>query len=290
MVKLRLNCTDMLKQLQREIKKLANPQKEKLLQRFFKTGKGEYAEGDIFLGIMVPQSRKLAKKYADLNIKQLTELIRSKIHEERLIALFILINKYKTTNHKNICFHFYIKNMKYINNWDLVDLSAPNIVGEHLLNSKSLAPQPRFADVVRQSSVKPSLVSASLSKSRQQTGTQPTFNSSESGLLRPIDILESLAKSENIWERRIAVLATFQFIKNNKFAESLEIAKILLQDKHDLIHKAVGWMLREIGKRDQAVEIEFLNKYYEKMPRTMLRYAIEKFPEELRQDYLLNRV
>ncbi len=226
-----------LTQLNHELDKLKNPAKAKNLQRFFKTGKGQYGEGDIFLGIMVPRSRKIAKKYSCLDLRDLKKLIESKYHEKRLIALFILINKYNTTNHKKIIFHFYIKNIKNINNWDLVDLSAPNIVGLHLLD-----------------------------KDRK--------------------ILYELAKSQNIWEKRIAILATFWFIKNMQFNDSLRIAKILLKDKHDLIHKAVGWMLREIGKRDLNKEVEFLNKYYKEMPRTMLRYAIEKFTPADRKSYL----
>jgi 3-methyladenine DNA glycosylase AlkD len=241
-----------LESLRAELKKLADPVRGKFLQRFFKTGKGEYAEGDVFIGINVPQLREVAKKYSSLDIKQLEELIKSKIHEERMVALFILINKYKTTNHKKICFHFYIKNMRNINNWDLVDLSAPNIVGEHLFNNDQI--RIKLAD--------------------------------KNFLASPEQILKNLAKSENLWERRIAVLATFWFIKNKQFNESLQIAQMLLTDKHDLIHKAVGWMLREIGKRDLPTEIKFLDKHYRKMPRTMLRYAIEKFPEKQRAVYL----
>lgn len=246
-----------LEKLKKELRKIADPKRAKNLQWFFKTGKGEYGEGDVFLGIKVPDLRKIAKKYYSLDIKQLKELIKSKFHEERLIALFILINKYQTTNHKTICFHFYIKNMKYINNWDLVDLSAPNIVGKYLFN---FARGRNFVQV-------------------HAVGSPSSFATT---------FLTNLVKSENIWECRIAVLASFQFIKNNRFGDSLKIAEMLLQDKHDLIHKAVGWMLREIGKRDLKIEIEFLNKYYKKMPRTMLRYAIEKFPEKLKLTYLKN--
>lgn len=227
----------MLNLLKQDLRKLKNLKKAKDLQRFFKTAKGEYGEGDIFLGITVPKLREIAKKYYSLDIKQLKKLIDSRIHEERMIALFILINKYKTTDHKKIIFHFYLKNTKNINNWDLVDLSAPNIVGTHLLD-----------------------------KDRS--------------------ILYKLIRSDNLWERRIAVLACFAFIKNNQFQDALKISKILLKDKHDLIHKAVGWMLREIGKRNFKTENEFLKKYYKIMPRTMLRYAIEKFPENLRKSYL----
>lgn len=223
--------------LRKDLKKLANPQKAKLLQRFFKTGKGEYGEGDIFLGVMVPKSRILAKKYKNFDLNDIGSMLESKIHEERLIALFILVDKYKTTNHKKIIFHFYIKNTKYINSWDLVDLSASKIVGMHLLD-----------------------------KDRS--------------------ILYKLAKSKNIWERRIAIISTFQFIDNNQFDDSLKIAKMLLGDQHDLIHKAAGWVLREIGKKDLKIEREFLDRHYKKMPRTMLRYAIEKFPQSLRVHYL----
>ncbi|MBI4089527.1 MAG: DNA alkylation repair protein [Candidatus Levybacteria bacterium] len=182
-------------------------------------------------------------------------------------------------------FHFYLKNTKNINNWDLIDLSAPNIVGQHLFNL--FARQPRVSDDAQlQISKEQSLNSASLSKSRLQSKLQPTFSSSENGLPRYNNLLPNLAKSENLWERRIAVLATYQFIKNNKYDLTLKIAKILLYDKEDLIHKAVGWMLREIGKRDLKTEKEFLKKHSLKMPRVMLRYAIEKFPEKLRQAYL----
>jgi 3-methyladenine DNA glycosylase AlkD len=227
----------MLQELKKELQKASNKEKAKDLQRFFKTGPGEYGEGDIFLGLSVPEQRRIAKKYYDLDLKQIKELMESKIHEYRLIALLILINKYETTNHKKIITHFYLKNTNNINNWDLVDLSAPNIVGKHLLDKER-------------------------------------------------SVLYKLAKSKNLWEKRIAVLACFAFIRENDFKDALKISKILLNDKHDLIHKAVGWMLREIGKRNQKVEEDFLKKYYKIMPRTMLRYAIEKFPEEKRKFYL----
>jgi len=228
-----------LKKLKLEIKKAANPKQAKLLQRFFKTGKGQYGEGDIFLGIKVPVQRAIAKKYTDIFLVDLTKLIQSKIHEQRMIALFILIDKNKKANDqdkKNI-FNIYLENTKHINNWDLVDLSAPNIVGQYLLDKKR-------------------------------------------------DLLYKLAKSKNLWQKRISVLSTFTFIRNNQFGDSLKIAKILLLDKHDLIHKAVGWMLREVGKKDQLVEEKFLKKHYQKMPRTMLRYAIEKFSQIKRTYYL----
>lgn len=225
--------------LEKELEKLKNPQKALLLGRFFKTGKGEYGEGDKFLGIVVPKLREVAKKYPDLSLNDLQILLNSKIHEYRMISLFILIAEYKKADEKKTqeIVNFYLKNAKNINNWDLVDLSAPNIIGMHLLD-----------------------------KDRK--------------------ILYKLAKSENIWEKRIAILSTFQLIKHNQLEDSLIIAEILLLDKHDLIHKAVGWMLREIGKRDLKVEEKFLDKYSKTMPRTTLRYAIEKFSEEKRQMYL----
>lgn len=227
--------------LKKEIKKKANPEKAKILQRFFKTGKGEYGEGDVFLGITVPKQRKIAKKYYNLELKDIQKLLDSKIHEHRMIGLFILINKYKKASleGKKEIFNLYLENAKRgrINNWDLVDLSTPNIVGNFLLD-----------------------------KNR--------------------DILYELAKSDNLWEKRISIISTFAFIRNNDFQDALTISEILLQDKHDLIHKAVGWALREIGKRNQQAEEAFLQKYYKNMPRTMLRYAIEKFDEKKRKFYM----
>ena len=236
----------MLSSLKQDLKSLANKEKAILLQRFFKTGKGEYGEGDIFLGIIVPEQRKVAKKYINLSLNDLQVLLNSKIHEERLISLFILVDKYKKAEKENNekqkqeIFNFYIKNAKNINNWDLVDLSAPNIVGNYLLKKDD--------------------------KEKQ--------------------ILYKLAKSDNLWEKRISILATFMFIKNNQFQDSINLAEILLNDKHDLIHKAVGWMLRELGKRNEKLLINFLNKHKKEMPRTMLRYSIEKFNEEKRRFYL----
>ncbi|OGK20641.1 DNA alkylation repair protein [Candidatus Roizmanbacteria bacterium RIFCSPHIGHO2_02_FULL_37_13b] len=230
----------MLDKLIYDIRILKNPQKATLLQRYFKTGKGEYAEGDKFLGLTVPICRQISKKNKDLSLSDLKELLKSRYHEERLIALLILVSQFGK-NQKKI-FDFYLSSTKYINNWDLVDLTAPKIVGQYLYHLKD-------ADI----------------RSKQ---------------------LKKLATSNNLWQRRIAVLATFYFIHENHFDESLQIAKMLLQDRHDLIHKAIGWMLREVGKRDQNVEEIFLRKYYQKMPRTMLRYAIEKFPDSLRRFYL----
>ena len=225
-----------LSSFKKELRNKANSEKAKSLQRFFKTGPGEYGQGDVFLGVVVPDTRKVAKKYSSFELKELIKLLHSKIHEERLAALLIMIDKFEEGDREKI-YNLYLKNTKYINNWDLVDLSAHKIVGAYLSD-------------------------------------------------KPKGVLNQLARSESLWERRISVIATFHFIKNNKFKESLRIAEILLNDEHDLIHKAVGWMLREIGKRDLETEEKFLKKYYREMPRTMLRYAIEKFPTEERKKYL----
>ena len=229
----------MLDRIKKDLNKLGTKKRAEASAWFFKTGKGEYGEGDVFLGITVPEQRKIAKKYFNLSLNNLKILISSKIHEYRLISLFILINKYKKSDNKDKkkIFNFYLKNTKCINNWDLVDISAPNIVGDYLL-----------------------------SKDKK--------------------ILYKLAKSKNLWERRISIISTFRFIRENQFKDTLKISEILLNDEHDLIHKAVGWMLREIGKRDQKIEEKFLKKYYKTMPRTMLRYAIEKFEENKRKSYL----
>ena len=251
-----------LKEIKTEIKQLKNPAKAKILQGFFKTGKGEYGEGDIFLGITVPLQRNLVKKYwQSLNLTDVDKLLKSKIHEERLIALLILVNKFQSACRRHPersegsqtltdsspsglrmtpkkIFQFYLSHTKYINNWDLVDLSAPNIIGEYLIN-----------------------------KNKQ--------------------ILYKLAKSNNLWERRIAILATFRFIKQKNSQHTLKLAKILLKDKHDLIHKAVGWMLREVGKRCSIKTLtNFLDQEVRQMPRTTLRYAIERLPKKLRKHYL----
>lgn len=228
-----------LVQIKNDLNALRNPKKQKILSSFFKTGKGQYGEGDVFLGIPVPQQRKVARNYYDISLNDLQELLNSRIHEYRLTALVILVAKYKRANieKKLSIFNFYLENTKNIDNWDLVDISAPKIVGEFLSNKDK-------------------------------------------------KILYKLARSKNLWERRISILSTFTFIKSNFFEDALKISKILLNDSHDLIHKAVGWMLREIGKRDQNVEEQFLKKYCPNMPRTMLRYAIEKFDEKKRKYYL----
>ncbi len=229
----------MLNKLKTELKKLSNPVQAQILSRFFKTWKGEYGEWDRFLWIKVPAQRELSKKYVDLNFQDLQDLLNSTIHEHRLVALLILIQKYIKSDSeiKNQIFNFYLKNSKRINNRDLVDLSAPNIVWNQIIASDK-------------------------------------------------SILYKLAKSSNLREKRISIIATYTFIKNNQFEDTLKIAEILLQDPHDLIQKAVWRMLREIWKRNQKEEESFLKKHYKKMPRTMLRYAIEKFEEKLRQKYL----
>lgn len=226
-------------QIEKELKELGNPEKAKVLSRFFKSGKGEYGEGDVFLGVMVPETRRVAKKHRDMKLIEIQKLLNSKIHEHRLAALLILVDKYSKgdeTEQKKI-FEFYLQNARKVNNWDLVDLSAPKIVGAHLLKGKRA-------------------------------------------------LLRKLARSKNLWERRIAIVSTYAFIREGEFSDTLKISGLLLNDEHDLIHKAVGWMLREVGKRNQEAEEKFLMKHYRKMPRTMLRYAIEKFSKKKREFYM----
>ena len=232
----------MLSQLKNEMQALSNPEKAKILGGFFKTGKGQYGEGDVFLGIVVPEQRKVAKKFWNqIELEDIQELLNSKIHEHRMVGLLILMQQYKKAKKDSLkklkIFEFYLKNTKNINNWDLVDLSAPNIIGDYL----------------------------------QKEGT---------------DILKQLARSENLWERRIAIVSTFPFIRKRSFGETLAISDMLLKDEHDLIHKAVGWMLREVGKRNKNVLELFLEPRYKEMPRTMLRYSIEKFSKEERDKWM----
>lgn len=226
-------------ELRGRLRKLGDPEDARFLQGYFKTGPGEYAEGDRFLGIRVPVIRKLVKELHDTPLRTVIALLKSPIHEERLLALLILVRKFENGAEpdKKRIYDLYMSNTGYVNNWDLVDLSAPNIVGGYLLER----------------SHKP---------------------------------LSKLARSQMIWDRRIAILATFFFIRAGENGTALEIAEVLLQDREDLIHKAVGWMLREIGKRDLETEESFLKTHYHTMPRTMLRYAIERFPENRRQEYL----
>jgi 3-methyladenine DNA glycosylase AlkD len=225
-------------QIKKDLLKLADKEKAKLLQGFFKTGQGEYGEGDIFLGITVPEQRKVAKKYKDIDLKEIQDLLNSKFHEHRLVALLILVEKYEKEDNKKQIVDFYLKNTRNINNWDLVDLTSHKILGDYLLD-----------------------------KDRS--------------------LLFKLAHSEDLWEKRISIISTFAFINKNQSEDSFKIAEILLNDKHDLIHKAVGWMLREVGKRvSQDAEERFLKKHYKTMPRTMLRYAIERFDEKKRKYYM----
>jgi 3-methyladenine DNA glycosylase AlkD len=232
----------MANDLRRQLLKKADKNKAIHLQRFFKTKKGEYGEGDLFLGVMVPESRKIAKNLKDLGLSQFSDSICSKFHEERLACLFVLVEKFEKGDglQKKEVFDFYIKNRKYVNNWDLVDLSAPKIVGAWL------------------------------------DGKDKT-------------LLYKFARSKDLWERRIAILSTFYYIRERDCKDALKIAEILKNDGYDLIQKAVGWMLREIGKNcGQKTEEEFLKRNYKTMPRTMLRYAIERFPEKIRKFYLNN--
>ena len=227
----------MLLQIKQELNKLANHSKIPIYQNFFKTHKGEYGEGDVFIGVSVPNTRKVAKKYSDIPLNVVKELLESRIHEERLLGVLILVQKYQKTNNDKIA-EFYLKHNSKINNWDLVDLSADKIIGHYYFNKKR-------------------------------------------------DNLYQMAESENLWKRRTAIVSTFYFIKNNQFNDTLKISEILLNDEHELIHKAVGWMLREVGKRDIKVLESFLSKNCKQMPRTMLRYSIEQFDEDKRKKWLI---
>lgn len=236
----------MKKEIIKEILSYQDKDKAKILARFFKTDRGQYGEGDLFLGVTVPISRTIAKKYNNLSFSEVEKLLHNKYHEVRLIALLILVNQYRQSctsqslGQKKIV-NFYLKNTKYINNWDLVDLSAHYIVGDYLYSQK----------------------------------------------LSSRKILIKLARSKNLWAKRIAIISTFAFIYKGESEWTFKIVKILMNDKHDLIHKACGWMLREIGKRVSKNDlISFINIYQQQMPRTMLRYAIEKFGEKERKQYL----
>jgi len=228
-----------LADVERELHALANKRTAEILQRFFKTGPGEYGKGDRFLGIRVPQLRALVRRFRLLAHEHVLNLLHSPWHEQRLLALLLLVEQYRhgTDAERDAIYRAYLENTHYINNWDLVDSSAEHIVGSHLDPGK-------------------------------------------------LAVLEELARSESLWERRIAMLATFHWIKQGQFRPALRMAKLLLKDPHDLIHKAVGWMLREVGKRDVTVEEKFLREHYRNMPRTMLRYAIERLPERRRRQYM----
>ncbi len=225
--------------LRREARAAADPAKARLLAGFFKTGKGEYGEGDVFLGLMVPVSRRIVARYAGLGLGDVGRLLASKFHEERLIGLLLLVRRFETGDdaEKKRVFDFYLAHAERANNWDLVDLSAHKIVGAWLLG-------------------------------------------------RPASLLATLAKSRNLWRRRIAIVATAACIGAGRFDETFRVADLLMKDGHDLIHKATGWMLREVGKRDKAALVAFLRPRQRRMPRTMLRYAIERFPEAERKRYL----
>lgn len=216
-------------------------EKAKILSRFFKTAHGEYGEGDVFLGVTVPQIRAIVNMDRELSLGEIEKLLASKFHETRMAGALILVERTRKADVKTrkMIFDLYLKNRTRINNWDLVDLSAPAVVGEYLL----LAPQAKT-------------------------------------------ILKKLSQEKNMWSRRIAILAAFAFIRAGKFNETLTLAKRYLTDKEDLMHKATGWMLREVGKRDKKTLIDFLNRHATAMPRTMLRYAIEKFPEFERKTFL----
>ncbi len=228
-----------LSAIQKEVRQLGDKAIAEHSQRFFKTGKGDYGEGDKFLGIRVPVLRKQAKQYKDVSFEVVSRLLFSEYHEERLLCLLILVLQFSkgTAEQQKTIYRFYLKHTSCVNNWDLVDTSAEHIVGAYL------------------------------------------FARSRKPLYR-------LARSRMLWERRIAIMATYHYIKKNEFDETLKIAEKLHQDPEDLIQKAVGWMLREVGKRQLELEEEFLKKHYHQMPRTMLRYAIEKFPQEKRKAYL----
>ena len=229
----------MLDDVRARLRAVATPERAAGAQRFFKTGKGEYGEGDRFLGVTVPDLRRIARECQELPLREVRRLLTSEWHEERLLALLILMRQFERGDQhaKDTIYDAYLRSTRHINNWDLVDCSAPRIVGSYLAG-RNRAP------------------------------------------------LRQLAKSSSLWERRMAIIATFHFIREGEFDETLRIAEMLLGDRHDLIHKAVGWMLREVGSRDRAVEERFLDQHAAAMPRTMLRYAIEKFPEPLRKRYL----
>lgn len=228
-----------------ELQIYADPKRAKNSQRFFKTGIGEYGEGDVFIGVRVPEQRKVAKKYHDIGLSEIIKLLHSSIHEHRLTAIIILVYQFNLDGVQNQekIYNLYLKNTKYINNWDIIDSSAGAIVGEYLFE----------------------------------------LNDTD----KTLDVLTNLAKSNSIWERRIAIMSTFAFTMHGDYKPTFAISDILLHDEHDLVQKAVGWMLREVGKRiSQDKEEEYLKTRYKTMPRTMLRYAIERFDETKRQKYL----
>jgi 3-methyladenine DNA glycosylase AlkD len=231
---------DQIRQIVKRLEELGNSETAAHSQRFFKTGKGEYGEGDKFLGIRVPIIRKCVREYRAISLPDTLMLLENKYHEARLLAVLILVANYKaakSSDEEDAIYKAYLDHTRYINNWDLVDSSAEHIVGAYLF----------------------------------EKNRKPVYK---------------LMHSKDLWEQRIGVMSTFHFIKKGDYSDTLAISELLLQDAEDLIHKAVGWMLREIGNRNIKIEEEFLAKHYKTMPRTMLRYAIEKFPEEKRLAYL----
>lgn len=226
-----------------DLKSVSDEQRVTVLLRFFKTRKGQYGYGDKFVGIKTPDLAKIIKKYyRDISFEDLKFFVTNPIHEYRVFGFMCLVHKYeKEDENKEEIYKYFKKYMKYLNNWDLVDITVPHVIGDYMFNKKK-------------------------------------------------DWLYNLARSKNLWYRRIAIMSTFEFIRRGEYEDTLKISEILLNDKEDLIHKAVGWMLREIGKKDLTVEEEFLKKHYNNMPRTMLRYAIEKFDEPKRKNYLYGRV
>lgn len=228
-------------QIIQKLESLADPKIAEHSARFFKTGKGDYGEGDRFLGIRVPVLRKHLRLFEQADLDEISLLLKSPFHEIRLFAVLLLVRQYQkpsaSESRKGVIYGFYLDHSEHINNWDLIDTTAPHIVGAYLFERDKVP-------------------------------------------------LYQLVESSSIWERRIAIIASLYFIKQNRYADTLMLAERLVSDPEDLIHKAVGWMLREVGKRDQSVEERFLQNHYRRMPRTMLRYAIERFPERLRQAYL----
>lgn len=232
-----------MKRAEAALKALASPAKARLLMTFFKTGKGEYGEGDRFLGVTVPEIRKLVKRFGDLPLGDCERLLRSPYNEVRLFALLVMVAQYEKggAREREGIYRAYLRNARRVNNWNLVDASAHRIVGAHVLE-------------------------------------------------RDRGILYKLAKSKDLWERRIAIVATWTLIQNGYYSDTLKLSFIYLKDTQDLMHKACGWMLREVGKRDVAVLEKFLKENHAAMPRTMLRYAIEKFPPARRRKYLAGKV
>lgn len=233
-----------LSELRKAVRNSADPERAKHSAGYFKTGPGEYGEGDVFLGLTTPQAQKIEREFLDLAYEDIEKLLASKVHEERVIGVLILVHRYEhEPNERKNAFDFYLANRTGINNWDLVDISAPKILGDFMWEHRAER-----------------------------------------------KLLDKFVISKNIWERRMAVLATFAFIREGEFEPSLALAEKLVRDEHDLMHKAVGWMLREIGKRDQAAEEKFLKRHCRTMPRTMLRYAIERMPEAKRKAYLAGKI